>query len=205
MENDELQKIWRSADFSVNQKSKEELNLLLESKAKQTINRFLIIIIISVIVSAGLLAWLIITSINRKDDMIFLINNATIGIITVFALFSGVGSWYELQNNKYNQPLRLWLEERIKFMSKNTARRSKNLHLFLLPILCVMITLSIHVYYEYKPFIEVLKTDESVAGLIVGLPVGLFVAFYAARKVRKYSISNLEFLKDLHNRLCNVY
>ena len=205
MENDELQKIWRSADFSVNQKSKEELNLLLKSKAKQTINRFLINIIISVIVCAGVLVWLIITSINRKDDMIFLVNNAAIGIVTFFALISGVGSWYKLQNNKYNQSLRLWLEERIKFMSKSFSERSKNFSLFLLPFLCITITLSIHVYYEYKPFVEVLKTDESVAGLIVGLPVGLFVAFYGSRKIRKYSISNLEFLKDLHNRLCNVH
>jgi len=203
MENNELQKIWKSIDSEINQKSKDELNLLLVSKAKQTISKFLIIIITSVFVSIGLIIWLIITSINRKDDIIYLINNATIGVITVFALLSGVISWYKLQNNKYNQSLKSWLEERIKFLSKNSSGRFKNLYIFLLPFLCIMITLSIHVYYEYKPFVEVLKTEESIVGLIVGISIGLFVAFYVLKKIRKFSLTNLEFLKDMHGRLCN--
>ena len=203
MENNELQKIWKSVDFEINERSKDELNLLLVSKAKQTINKFLIIIISSVFASIALIIWLIITSINRKDDIIYLINNATIGIITVFSLLSGLISWYKLQNNKYNQSLKSWLEERINILSKNSSERFKNLYIFLLPFLCITITLSIHVYYEYKPFVEVLKTEESIFGLIFGIPIGLFVAFYVLKKIRKFSLANLEFLKDMYDRLCN--
>jgi hypothetical protein len=68
----------------------------------------------------------------------------------------------------------------------------------------VLIVLSIHVYFEYKPFIEVLKTEESIIALIVGAPIGIFVSYFAARKIRKYKLRNLEFLKDLHGRVCNV-
>lgn len=204
MENNELQKIWKSIDIAINQKSKDELNLLLTSKAKQTINKFLSIIIISIIVCLGVLVYVTITSLNRKDDLIYLINNVTLGIVTTIALLSGFLSWYKIQNNKYDQPLRNWLEMRINLLSKGLTGRFSKLYLFLIPFLYVLIVLSIHVYFEYKPFIEVLKTEESIIALIVGAPIGLFVSYYAARKIRKYQFRNLEFLKDLHSRVCNV-
>ena len=59
-------------------------------------------------------------------------------------------------------------------------------------------------YYEYKPFLEVLKNQESMYGLLLGFIIGLFVAFYAVGKIRKYQLKNLEILKDLHTRLCDV-
>jgi uncharacterized membrane-anchored protein YhcB (DUF1043 family) len=48
---------------------------------------------------------------------------------------------------------------------------------------------------------EVLGTEESIISLIVGAPIGLFVAYVAVRKIRKQQAKNLEFLKDLHARL----
>jgi uncharacterized membrane protein len=204
MENNELQRIWKSVDTEISQKSKDELNLLLNSKAKQTINRFLSILIISVVVSAGVLVFVIITSLNRQDDPIYLINNATLGIVTVAALLSGLFSWYKIQNDRYNLPLRNWLEERINMLSKGLTGRFSRLYLFLIPFLYVLIVLSIHVYFEHKSFVEVLKTEESILALAVGAPIGLFVSYFAARKIRKYELSNLCFLKDLYSRLCEV-
>jgi hypothetical protein len=67
----------------------------------------------------------------------------------------------------------------------------------------VLIVLSIHVYFEHKLFLEVLKTEESLIALIVGAPIGIFVSYYAARKIRKYELSNLEFLEDLYGRVIN--
>jgi hypothetical protein len=204
MENDELQKIWKSVDTEINQKSKDELNLLLASKAKQTINRFLSIIIISIIVCAGVLVYVTITSLNRKDDLIYLINNVTLGIVTTMALLSGLFSWYKIQNDRYNLPLKNWLEVRINMLSKGLTGRFSRLYLFLIPFLYVLIVLSIHVYFEHKPFIEVLKTEESIVALAVGAPIGLFVSYFAAGKIRKFKLQNLDFLKDLQSRLCNV-
>lgn len=65
-------------------------------------------------------------------------------------------------------------------------------------------TLSIHVYFENKLFIEVIKTEESIIGLIVGVSIGLFVSYYVAGKIRKHHLINLEFLKNLYDRLSNV-
>ena len=203
MENNELQKIWRSIDLEITQKSKDELELLLTSKARQTINKFLSIIIISVIVCAGVLSYVTVTTLDRKEDLIFLINNLSLGIITTIALLSGLFSWYKLRNNKFDQPLKNWLEVRIRLLSKGFTGRFSKLYLYLIPFLYVLIVLSIHVYFEHKLFLEVLKTEESLIALIVGAPIGIFVSYYAARKIRKYELSNLEFLEDLYGRVIN--
>jgi len=203
MENNELQKIWRSIDLEITQKSKDELGLLLNSKARQTINKFLSIIIISIIVCAGVLSYVTITTLDRKEDLIFLINNLSLGIITTVALLSGLFSWYKLRYNKFDQPIRNWLEVRIRLLSKGLTGRFSKLYLYLIPFLYVLIVLSIHVYFEHKLFLEVLKTEESLIALIVGAPIGIFVSYYAARKIRKYELSNLAFLEDLYDRVIN--
>jgi len=204
MKNNELQKIWKTIDTEINQKSKDELNLLLTSKAKRTINKFLVVMSISILICTGLLIYLTITSLNRQNDLIYLINNATLGIVTIISLISGLLSWYKIQNNRYNQSLKNWLETRINLLSKWLTGKFSKLYLFLIPFLYVLTVLSIHVYFENKSFIEVLNTQESIIGLIVGAPIGLFVSYFGARKIRKYQLHNLEFLKDLHDRLCNL-
>jgi H+/gluconate symporter-like permease len=204
MENNELQKIWKNVDMEINQSSKEELNLLLTSKTRQTINKFLVIISISILVSLGLLVYLTVTSLNRQNDLIYLINNITLGIVTIISLLSGLVSWYRLYNNQYCQPLKNWLEVRISHLDKWLNGRFSKSYIILIPFLCVLTVLSIHVYFENKLFTEVLKTPESIISLIVAIPISIFVAYFGVRKIRKYQLNNLEFLKDLYGRLCNV-
>ncbi len=204
MENSELQNIWRSVDNEINYKSKDELNLLLKSKAKQTLNKFLIITATSSITSIGLIIFLLVTSINRQNDIIYVINNAVLGIITLTSLVFGLFSWYKIQNNKFNLPLKDWINRRINMISKGLTGRFNRLYVFIIPLLYILIVLSIHVYFENKLFIEVLKTEESVIGLLVSAPIGLFVSFFSVIKIRKYQLKKLQFLKDLYVRICNV-
>ena len=203
MENSELQSIWRSMDTDTQQKSIAELNLLLTSKTRQTINKFRAIIGVSIFVCVGLLIYLTITSLNRPNDPIYLVINATLGVVTIVSLVTGLVSWRKLQYNSYHQPLMNWLEARIEQLSKWLTGRFSKLYLFLIPLLYLLILLSIHVYFEYKPFVEVLHTEGSVVGLIVAVPIGLFVSYWSARKIRKYQLQQLDFLKDLHRRLCS--
>jgi len=182
-------------------KSKEELGLLLTSKAKQTINKFRMITGISAIICLGLLIWLIVTALNRFDDKIYMINNITLGLITLISFVSALWSIYKLQDNKLNKPLKEWLEERIKILSKWLTGAYNKLYVILIPIIYVLMVLSIHVYYENEPYLDVLKNGESLTGLMVGTPIGLFVAFFAISKIRKYELKTLEFLKDLYGRL----
>jgi hypothetical protein len=204
MENLELQKIWRTIDNEINPKSKEELSLLLKSKAKQTLNKFIVVLSTSILTSVGLIIFLLITALKRQDDLIYLINNATLGLLVIVSLISGILSWYKIQNNLFSLPLKDWLAERISLLSKWITGKFSKLYFLVIPILYVLTVLSIHVYYENKSFIEVLNTEESIIGLIIAAPIGLFVSFFTVRKIRRYQIQNLNFLKDLYSRLCNV-
>jgi hypothetical protein len=203
MENNELQKIWKDSDRNIHQKSKDELNLLLGLITRNTINKFLFIIGGGILSGTGLLIFLTVTSLNRLDDPIYLINNITLGIISLLSIVSGLISWYKLQNKEPNQSLRNWLEVRINHLSKLVKGKFNKLYIVILPIIYVLTVLSIHVYFENKPFLEVLGAGESVMGLIIGTPIGLIISYFAVRKIRKHELTNLEFLKDLYSRLCN--
>lgn len=202
MENSELQKIWKTIDNEINYKSIDELNLLLKSKAKQTLNKYLIYIGFSILTSIGVIIYLLITSLNRQDDLFYLINNATLGLITILALGSGIFSWYRIQNNKFNLSLKDWLYKRINLLSRWLYGKFSKLYFVSIPIIYILMILSIHVYFENKSLLEVLNSEESVIGLIIAAPIGLFVSFFTVRKIRKYQMKNLQFLKDLHGRLC---
>lgn len=204
MENSELQKIWKTIENEINPKSKDELSLLLKSKAKQTLNKFIVVLSTSILTSVGFIIFLLITAIKRQDDLLYLINNAVLGLLVIVSLISGVLSWYKIRNNKFGLSLKDWLNGRISLLSKWLTGKFSKLYLFVIPILYVLTVLSIHVYFENKSFIEVLNTEESVIGLIVGAPIGLFVSFFAVRKIRRYQLQNLNFLKDMYGRLCNM-
>ncbi len=204
MENNDLQKLWKGINTQINEKSKEELNLLLASKTRQIMGRFLFIIGISVFVSLGLLIFLIVTSLNRQNDLIYLINNILLGMITILSLFSGILSWQKLQNKDYDLALKAWLEVRISLLSNWLKGKYSRLYIFLIPLIYALTVLSIHVYFENQLFMQVLKTEESLVGLIVGIPVGLYVSYFAIRKIRRYELNNLEFLEDLYKRLCDL-
>jgi hypothetical protein len=201
METNELQKIWKNVDTEINQKSKDELNLLLASVTRQTINKFLIIISMGILSGLGLLVFLTITSINRQEDLYYLMNNITLGLIALISLSSGLMSWYKLHNNKYNHSLKNWLEVRINHLSKLLTGKFNKLYILLIPVIYILIILSIHVYFENKPFIEVLHTEESISGLVAGTIIGLLTSYFAVYKIRRYELKNLEFLKDLYSRL----
>jgi hypothetical protein len=204
MENSELQRIWKDAGREIHQKSKDELNLLLTHITRQTINKFLLIIGAGILAGTGVIIFLSYTSIRRPDDIIYLINNLILGVISLVSIFAGLISWYRLQSRKSDQPLKSWLETRIVVLTKLVKGKYNRLYILAIPVIYALTVLSIHVYFENKPFMEVLGTEESVVGLIVGAPVGLFVAFYTVRKIRRSEVANLEFLQDMYERLCKA-
>lgn len=204
METNDLKNLWKSLDSEISLKSISELNQSLTIKTQKAINKYLFILSTDIIVCVGLIIFLVITAVSRQEDIIYLLNNSLLFVITAVSLVVSLLSLNKLQNNKYNLPLKEWLEQRIKMLSGWLSGKYSKLYLVLIPILLVLINLSIHVYYEYKPLVEVLKNPESIFGLVFGFIIGLSVAYYAVSKIRKYQIKNLELLKELHARLCDV-
>jgi hypothetical protein len=201
MENNDLQKLWNAVDLTKDMRSKEELNLLLGFKARQSMNRILVITVISIFVSVGLLSFLLISSLNRLNDFYYLLNNLVLSLITLFSLFSGVYSWNKLRNTPRNISLKKWLEFRVKLLTRWFKGKYVHFYKFLIPFLYLLIILSIHVYYEEKLMIEVLRSEESLIGLAIGTIAGLSVAYYGVAKIRRYQLQNLEFLKNMLRRI----
>src|ERR1035437_6480192 len=204
MKTNEFQNIWQNIDSEIKLKSKEELDHIFKVKSRNIINKFLFIFTIDLIICAGLIVFLMITLLNRPGDLIYQINNLLLCLFTTFAYFASLLSFNKLQNNEFNIPLKEWIEQRITLLTKWLLGKYSKSYIVLLPILVLMIILSIHVYYEYKPFIEVMKNKESIIGLLIGYPIGLLFSFYVINKIRKFELRNLEYLKELHQRLCNV-
>ena len=204
METNDLKNLWKSMDSEISLKTISELNQSLSTKTRKTMNKYLFILITDIVVCVGLMIFLIITAFNRVSDILYLVNNSALFAVTAVSLVVSLLTLKKLQNNRYNLPLKEWLEQRIKMLSGWLLGKYSKLYIVMIPFLLVMINLSIHVYYEFKPFTEVMKNQESMYGLLFGFIIGLFVAFYAVGKIRKYQLKNLEILKDLHTRLCDV-
>jgi hypothetical protein len=201
MENNELKNIWKNIDSEFQVKSNEELNQLLSVKIRKTINKFLYVFGLSIFICSGVIIFLIIATLNRQNDMLYVINNLVLGTIILTALIASLYGWYSFQNNRYNQPLKFWLEERIIPLSRKLEGRRSLYSFVLIPVVYSLMVLSIHVYYENKSFLEVMHNEESVIALLVGAPIGLFISFLASRKIRKYELKSLESLKKLHSLL----
>jgi len=203
METNRLQNIWKNNETKIKLKTINELNQSLAARSRQTINNFLIFFAIDVFVCIGVIVFLIITALNRQGDILYQANNAVLSLVTLTAFVISLLSWIKLRNNKFNLPLKEWVEQRIRLLSKWLLGKYSKLYIVLIPILLVMINISIHVYYEYKPLIEVMKNEESVIGLIIGFIIGVFVSIFALNNIRRYQIKNLGYLKEIYARLCN--
>ena len=201
METSEFQNAWKNIDSEINLKSTDELNRILKIKIRKTVNKFLITFFIDIIVCTGLLVFLTITAINRQGDIIYLVNNSLLGLITLSALFTSLFSVKKLQNNKSDVPVKDWLEFRIRLLSGWLLGKYSKLYIVLVPMLIIMINLSIHVYFENKPLTEVMKNVESIFGMIGGFIGALVVSLYGLKKIRMYQLKNLEYLKSLLSSL----
>jgi len=204
MKDNELKNTWINIDAEINRKTTDELDQYLTAKCRKTMNKFIFLNFIDIVTAIGLIAFLIFTSFNRRGDLIYQTNNLILGLITLSALVISFFSLKKLQGNRFNLPLKELLEQRIKLLSGWLLGKYSKLYIVLIPVLVAMIMLSIHVYYEYKPFLEVMKDGESIYDLVAGFTIGLFVSFFAVSKIRKYQLKNLEFLKDLHGQLSNI-
>jgi len=197
----EFQNVWKNIDSEINLKSTDELYVILQTKIRRTMNKFLVTFCIDVIVCVGLLVFLTITAMNRQADIIYMVNNSLLGLITLSALFISLFSLKKLQNNKSDLSVKDWLEFRIRLLSGWLSGKYSKLYVVLIPILIILINTSIHVYFEYKPFLVVMTNMESVYGQIAGFIVALAVSLYAWKKIRKYQLKNLEYLKSLLSAL----
>ncbi len=192
----------------IKQKSRDELNLLLTSKARQVFAEFLIFNITAIPVCIGLMVWLIISTANSIDDKLYVANNVLLGSIGLFTLFHVIRGWHRYKRSKMDKPVKEWLGIEIDLLSKWIIGKYKRIDLYLIPILFILSFLSIHVYHSDLYLIEVFRSDKFISedmwGLIIFTPIIFAASFYGLIKLRKYQVKKLQFLKDLYGRICQV-
>jgi len=198
MKENNIQSAWQKIDSELQPETNEELNNKLKLKSKKIMNKFLFSTGISGIISAGVIVFLIIATVNRWDDIYYRTINFALGLIILISFGSAISSFVFLLNAPKNIPLKQALTIRKKKISKWLS--SKLLY-FILPVICMLLMLSIHVYFEQSHFAEVITTEESFFGLIIGLTVGLTVAWFAMKKIRESQLSHLKHLDELFEEM----
>ena len=201
MENSDLHNLWQGAVQGQQMKTGDELAGIIDSKAKKTANRFLFTTAVSGGISIGVIAFLTITAMNRTGDLFYILNNITLGIITVISLGSAIYSWRNLQNNRYSMSLKKWLETDIAMISKSLKGKLSKVYIIVIPIIYILLMLSINIYYSNKMYIDIFQSKDSVIALIIGTVIGLSVSFYVERKIRRYHLKNLNTLEELHRQI----
>lgn len=194
MKENNIQSAWQKIDSEMQPETNEELNNKLKLKSKKIMNKFLFSTGISGIISAGVIVFLVIATVNRWEDVYYRTINFALGLIILVSFGSAVNSFLFLLNAPKNIPLKQALTKR---KEKITKWLHSKLPYFILPVICMLLMLSIHVYFEQSPFSKVITSEESFFGLLLGLAVGLTVAWFAMKKIRESQLSHLKHLDDL--------
>ena len=202
MEDYELQTLWKSVDTNIHQKSKTELELLLRSKSKDVVNKFLAFTIRSIVASIICLLYLGCSAVARLDDTIFVLNNAFLWVLCMLALIARFRYWQLLSDDYHYQPLKDWLEFRIKILSYWPSSTYRSY--YVIPFLNASLGLSLIVFIHNMPFIEVLKSKPIMISFIPSYLFGLVICYVLLQRIARKFNRNLMFLKDLHRRITSV-
>lgn len=200
MENNDLHSMWKNIDSGINNKSKSEIDKILNTKVKATINELLLIIFSSSVITILFIGFLVIAAIHCSNDLLYIINNSLMGILALAALLQKILSFRALNSNKANLPLKEWLKYRIDLLSGTIY---SNTAYYILPLGIILSMLSIRVFFSSKTYIEMISSADSIVGLIFGSIIGLGAAFIGVRKIKKKQSWNLDYLKELYNQICS--
>ncbi len=202
MDKDEIKNTWQGASRSIEHFSKEEINVLFKQKNKTIMRRFILWFIISIILSIGLLLYLVITSVIRFDDLNFVFVNLLLIILTIFFLTEYLRGYYKLNSIKIaDGNLREMIQQKIRLI-KRYLIGTKLSSLIIIPFI-ILLMISIYVFFEKEDMIKVLVIDDTIWGLIFGGIVAIIIKWLVRKKMRKYYESNLtrliENLEEIQN------
>ncbi|HKJ40690.1 MAG TPA: hypothetical protein VKA27_01305, partial [Sunxiuqinia sp.] len=105
-------------------------------------SRFYISTFATLLITIGFITFLILTVINRWDDVYYRINNLSIGIVTLVALVSELFSLNTFRKKQSGFSLKEWLEKSISLINKDLKQR---ISYYIIPFIAVPTILSIHV------------------------------------------------------------
>jgi len=174
MDKNEIKNIWQGANRSTEHFSKEEIEKLFNKKSKTIMRKFIFWFIISIILSIGLLLYLVITSVLRFDDLYFVFVNLLLIILTAYFLTEYLKGYYKLNSIKIaNGNLKEMVQQKIRLIKRYLVG-TKLSSLIIIPFV-ILLMISIYVFFEKEDMIKVLAMDDSIWGLIFGGIVAIII------------------------------
>lgn len=198
MKENNIHTTWKKIDSEIQPETNEELNIKLKRKSKEIIKRFLLSAGVSSVISAGVIVFLIVSTVDRWEDIYYRTINFVLGLIILISFGSAIKAFLFLLKSPTNTSLKKGLTIR---KEKISEWLNSKLPYFIFPVICMLLMLSIHVYFEKNLFTEVITTEESFFGLITGLTVGLTVAYFTMKKIRESQLSHLKHLDELLEKM----
>jgi len=178
----------------------EEIRTLLLEKHDRIIRGHKIFQLISLFVCVGLLIYLIVTTVLRLSDSLFIALNT---VIILLVIPSALSIFYIVQqlysNNNGNGNIRELLEARVVHYER-CIRRSRWQSVFII-IFVGLLELSIHTFFRHTNMSAILADEESCWGLLAGFCTGSILAIIVVKALAKRFKNNLSRLSSILKNL----
>jgi Na+/melibiose symporter-like transporter len=198
MKNNELRNIWVEVDGMLTQKSNSELKEILGEKARKTSRKFYVSAIGSIIICAGVLAFLIIALINHSNDVFYVVNNIVAGVIIIFYLIFYARLCNKLSGSKVRDSLYQSIEQNYKLLSRSLKSKAD---MVFAPFLAFFLLIAIHGAFADYHLVNVTSEQETLWGLLFGILIAIGVSIYVFKSIRAYFTNQLEKLKYYRDQL----
>lgn len=199
MKDNELQSIWKgNIDKQIQPFSKEELDTMLLLKVKARIRKFYPLKS-SVIVIAIVILFLTKISFDRLNDILLVINNLVLILSGGLGVCLSMYSYNKMLEYDTDQPLKEWLEYRIKALKK--ASKFKPVLYVLFPLFVVLSGIATTSLFDNLSFHEIISSSSFISKSISYIIGSLFAAYilnkYSDRKYKNI----LEDLNSLYKEV----
>lgn len=202
METNELKNIWIEIEGTLTPKTKNELKEILLFKTKRILSKFRWFLMTSILLCIGVITFLIIASLEIKNDILYLLNNTVLAVIIITLLVYYIKSYKKLYFNvSENYNVYVSLNNKVQFLSKELKNKFE---IILIPFLGILLILSVNVFYTSRSFIGTFQDEENLWGLIFGFLIGMLIALYFARKISKYQKKELRILQNYLKELESI-
>jgi len=200
MEKEEIKNIWKNIDDSSIKINYQEINKILIQKNKKIMKKIQLNLALSIVLSLGMITYLVITSISRFSDYYLLTINSILFVMTLAFLISYLRYFKNIQGfDTTKGNLKETMKDKIHVLRNSTKRFKYGF--VVVGFYFALLIISIHVFFENQFFITVFDETESIWGLLFGVLIGAIVTFTVFRKYLKYYGENIlrmeENLKDL--------
>jgi len=193
MEHSEMKNIWVELNGILTPKDNDELKEILKKKANMTSRKFYIATIVSILLSAGVLAFLIVAIISHFSDIYYVINNLLLGLLLIVYL---VYYFVIFRRLSYAQNAKFTLYESIE-RSFNTLSNlmTTRIEIILAPFLGLFLLISIHGFYSSSDLQEILHEEETLWGMVFGIGLAAAAGILVFRKIRTWFKKQLRILR----------